>query len=113
MEDKKYTLGDLFGDRENKMISLRLLENDLENLLTLTGNAEPMIRQIFSDVQDKYSVMRAICLIDIELHKQGTNNCDVSSNACGLLNTLQAFRARFKQQIEDDDTYSMKDFEWK
>jgi hypothetical protein len=112
MSDKKYTLDDIFGNNdEEKLIDIQLLEGDIENLLLQLINYEQSGTLI--DREDYYRYMRAVCLIDISLHKQGTNNCEVGSSACGLLSTLEAFIKKFKDEIEHDKNYKLSDFQWK
>ena len=73
--DKKITLNEFFGDDE-KLIRLNLYEGDLENLLTYYVKLEGVLSLMFAGPKaqndDKYRFFRTICLIDIEIHKQGT-----------------------------------------
>jgi hypothetical protein len=114
MPDKKLTLKDLFDTNDDeKLITLHLLEGDLDNLLMQFGKFERILMGMPMNNDDKYRFMRAICLIDMELHKQGSADCEVGTDGCGLLNTLSSFIRKFKHEIEHDPRYKLSDFEWR
>ena len=116
--EEKITLEQYFGGSEDnnddeKLIDLQLWECDLQILLTFFGKLERMLLAMNMSGEEEYRFKRIICLIDIAIHKKGGYKCTVGSEDCGLLNTLEAFRNKFKNEIARDTKYKLSDFEWK
>ena len=111
--EQKFTLDDILNGDDGKLIKLSLLEDDLENILHFFGGTPPEVMDVMLPKrQDQYSFMRGICLIDIAIHKQGSFDCVPGMGHCGLLNTLNAFTQKFKNEIAKDTHYKLADFTW-
>lgn len=111
MSDQKLTLDDILSGDE-KLIKLELWEFDIDAVMKFLGGMDSMIRIIFPDKEDRYRFMRAVCIINLSLHKQG-NACEVGSSDCNLLGFLQAFKERYGEELKNDKQYRPSDFEWK